>query len=101
MKKNSKFMYSLIIVVGIIIIGAGIYYVVAKNENKSNQNEIKQKVLSEINYMEQKIVLLFNKMNQIEYEKYKISTESIESSESSSEGTNGETANGEAENRKW
>lgn len=101
MKKNSKFMYSLIIVVGIIIIGAGIYYVVAKNENKSNQNEIKQKVLSEINYMEQKIVLLFNKMNQIEYENYKISTESIESSESSSEGTNGETANGEAENRKW
>ena len=51
--------------------------------------------------MEQKIVLLFNKMNQIEYENYKISTESIESSESSSEGTNGETANGEAENRKW
>ena len=101
MKKNSKFMYSLIIVVGIIIIGAGIYYVVAKNENKSNQNEIKQKVSSEINYMEQKIVLLFNKMNQIEYENYKISTESIESSESSSEGTNGETANGEAENRKW
>lgn len=101
MKKNSKFMYSLIIVVGIIIIGAGIYYVVAKNENKSNQNENKQKVLSEINYMEQKIVLLFNKMNQIEYENYKISTESIESSESSSEGTNGETANGEAENRKW
>lgn len=101
MKKNSKFMYSLIIVVGIIIIGAGIYYVVAKNENKSNQNEIKQKVWSEINYMEQKIVLLFNKMNQIEYENYKISTESIESSESSSEGTNGETANGEAENRKW
>lgn len=101
MKKNSKFMYSLILVVGIIIIGAGIYYVVAKNENKSNQNEIKQKVLSEINYMEQKIVLLFNKMNQIEYENYKISTESIESSESSSEGTNGETANGEAENRKW
>ena len=101
MKKNSKFMYSLIIVVGIIIIGAGIYYVVAKNENKSNQNEIKQKVLSEINYMEQKIVLLFNKMNQIEYENYKISTESIESSESSSEGTNGETANGEAGNRKW
>ena len=57
--------------------------------------------MSEINYMEQKIVLLFNKMNQIEYENYKISTESIESSESSSEGTNGETANGEAENRKW
>ena len=98
MKKNIKFIYSLIIVIGIIIIGSGIYYVVANNQNRDDQNEMKEKVLSEIKYVEQKLVVLFNKMNQIEYENYKISTESIEDSQNSSEDTSGQTSNQSSQN---
>ena len=94
MKKSSKIIYSILAVFGIFIIGASLYYVIANNENKNKNNEIKEKVLSEINYLEEKIVNIFNQMNQIEYDNYKISVESIEQGEtnSSSEDTNDETS---------
>ena len=94
MKKSSKIIYSILAVFGIFIIGASLYYVIANNENKNKNNELKEKVLSEINYLEEKIVNIFNQMNQIEYDNYKISVESIEQGEtnSSSEDTNDETS---------
>lgn len=96
MKINSKIAYSVLIVAGIIIIGAGIYYVVANNENNQNNKEnMENKVLSEITYIEGKIVNLFNKMNQVEYENYKISVENIE--ESSSNESSENSSNGSSE----
>lgn len=85
MKNNKKIIYSIIIIISIIVIGAGLYYVIANNEEKRENELIEEKISSEIDYLEDKIVNLFNKMNQIEYENYKISTEKIEGNTSSSE----------------
>ena len=92
LKKSSKIIYSILAVFGIFIIGASLYYVIANNENKNKNNDIKQKVISEISYLEEKTVNIFNKMNQIEYDNYKISVENIEEGQSSgaSEDTNDE-----------
>lgn len=92
LKKSNKIIYSIFIVFGIFIIGASLYYVIANNENKNKNNDIKEKVISEISYLEEKTVNIFNKMNQIEYGNYKISVENIEEGQSSgaSEDTNDE-----------
>lgn len=92
LKKSNKIIYSIFIVFGIFIIGASLYYVIANNENKNKNNDIKEKVISEISYLEEKTVNIFNKMNQIEYDNYKISVENIEEGQSSgaSEDTNDE-----------
>ena len=94
MKNNKKIIYSIIIIISIIVIGAGLYYVIANNEEKRENKLIEEKISSEIDYLEDKIVNLFNKMNQIEYENYKISTEKIEGNTSSSEDDTSSNSNG-------
>ena len=91
MKKTSKIWYIILIIVGLLVIGFGIYYTVAKSKNQDKEEgNLETKVLSEIDYIEEKFVNLFNKMNNIEYENYKITVKNIEKSESKEQGDTSE-----------
>lgn len=46
--------------------------------NKKNNNNDKEKAMSEVKYLENKLTTLLNSMNNIEYENYKITTSKIE-----------------------
>lgn len=83
MKKTNKIWYIILTVIGILVIGFGVYYVVAKNNDQDNgEQELNSKVSSELGYIEEKFVNLFNKMNNIEYENYKITVKDVQKSES-------------------
>lgn len=75
----------------IIIIGLGfaIYKVIAKNDG----NDLKQKTLSEIEYIEQNLVSLFNLLNNISYENYTLISKPI-SKDKSSENSDSSNSSG-------
>ena len=61
------------------------------NANKKDENSQKEKVFSEIKFLETKLVNLFNTMNSIDTRNYKVTTsefskETIETTEKSSSG---------------
>ena len=72
MKKFTKIAYIFLIII-IIVISATIYSSIAK-ETESESN-IRNKTLSEIKYFESKTINLFNALNNIEFDNYKISVE--------------------------
>lgn len=87
-----KFVYILITIV-VIAITIFIY----KNISKAADDElsIQNKVLSEVQYFESKIIYMFNSLNNIEFENYKISAQDItekakKSAENSSSAGSGE-----------
>lgn len=89
---KNKFIYILITIL-ILILSFFIY----TNISKASENDlnIQNKVLSEIQYFESKIIYMFNSLNNIEFENYKISTEDItekakKSAENSSSAGSGE-----------
>ncbi len=95
MKKTSKIWYIILIIIGVFIIGFGIYYTVAKSKDKNTEEQdLNAKVSSELEYIEEKFVNLFNKMNNIEYENYKITVKDVEKSESNDK-ESGATTTGE------
>ncbi len=82
MKKTNKIWYVVLSIIGVCIIIFGVYYFVAKNKNQNKEEQnLNSKVLSEINYIEGKFVNLFNKMNNIEYENYRVTVKNIQSEE--------------------
>lgn len=89
-----KFAYVLLIGI-IIVLGFVIYSISASDVNQN----IKEKVRTEIEYFESKILYMFNSLNNIEFQNYKISVEEIsektkKSSENSSSAGNGDDKSG-------
>lgn len=89
--KNFKRISYIILIVIIIILSLIIYFSVIKN----NDNEQDKKGVSEIRYVESKLVDLINSMNNIESRNYKISVSEIskETSENSEESSSGSGSN--------
>jgi len=78
LKKYTKIAYIVLILL-IILFGFFIYKVFAKN---TSEGDVKSKLLSEVKYLENKFSSLFNQTNNINFEKYKISTSKVEEKES-------------------
>ena len=97
--KNLKRIGYIVLITIIIILG----FIIYSNANKNNENNQQEKVLSEIKYIESKLVQLFNEMNKIESRNYTISigeiskdsSSSQNSVESNSGGSEGGTSSGE------
>ena len=97
--KNLKRIGYIVLIAIIIILG----FIIYSNANKNNENNQQEKVLSEIKYIESKLVQLFNEMNKIESRNYttsigeisKDSSSSQNSIESNSGGSEGGTSSGE------
>ena len=90
MKKYKKFLFLFLILV--IIISSFFIYDSLSNEN---EDDGKEKALSEIEHLENKLELLFNKLNNIENNNYSLSVKKIEESSSSQSGS--ENSNGNSE----
>ena len=88
MKKYKKFLFFFLILV-IIILSFFLYNSIS-NENKDDS---KGKALSEIEYLENKLELLFNKLNNIENNNYSLSVKKIEESSSSQSGSENNNGN--------
>lgn len=89
MKKYAKITY-IIIVLMILLFGFFIYKVFGKN---TSDQDVKSKALSEINYIESKFLNLFNQVNNISFDNYKISSTEIKKEESESK-SSGASENG-------
>lgn len=93
MKKYTKFAYIILIV----IVLASVFFVfkIVKKDN-SNEN-IEEKILSEIKHLESEFQDLFNQLDNISFEKYKISSSEIkqEEKESSNESKDSDGTEGE------
>ena len=97
--KNLKRIGYIVLIAIIIILG----FIIYSNANKNNENNQQEKVLSEIKYIESKLVQLFNEINKIESRNYTISigeiskdsSSSQNSIESNSGGSEGGTSSGE------
>ena len=81
MKKYAKIAYIVVIII-ILILGFFTYKVFSKN---GSDEEVKSKSLSEIKYLENKFLNLFNEVNNISFENYKISSTEIKQEESEKE----------------
>lgn len=98
MKKFKKIGYIFIIIIAIVL-AFSIYKSIAKD----SKTDIKDKTFSEIKYFESKILYMFNALNNIEFENYKISIEDISekskksSKSSSSAGNGGDSSSGSEE----
>ena len=88
MKKYKKILFFFLILV-IIILSFFLYNSIS-NENKDDG---KEKALSEIEYLENKLELLFNKLNNIENNNYSLSVKKIEESSSSQSGSENNNEN--------
>lgn len=84
MKRYSKIAYISFIIV-VIIMGFFIYKVLANNNSTENKDE-KEKALSDIKYIENRLANLFNDMNNISFDNYKLLITEDNSETSSSEG---------------
>ena len=95
MKQTNKIWYIILTIIGILIIGVVIYYATTRNKEQNSEGQnLNSKVASELDYVEEKFVNLFNKMNNIEYENYKITIKNVEQSESNDK-ESGDTSTGE------
>ena len=95
MKKYKKFLFFFLILV-IILLSFFLYNSIS-NENKDDS---KGKALSEIEYLENKLELLFNKLNNIENNNYSLSVKKIEESSSSQSGSESSNGNSGESRRK-
>lgn len=84
MKIYNKLAYIIITLV-VFALGFSIYKVYGKNSAEEN---IKDKSLSEIKYLENKFLNLFNQLNNISFENYTISSSEIKQHESQKESSN-------------
>ena len=83
MKKSHKIIYFSITIFAIILIGFGIYNAVYSANKKDD--EIDAKVISEIEYLDEKLVSFFNEMNNVEYENYKLVVQNLGTTNNSGE----------------
>lgn len=92
LKKYKIFAYILIVLFIVGAISFATYRVMSKS--KTNEQQIKDKSQSEIEYIEGSLLKMFNHMNNIEFENYKISIGEVNQSstgESSGKSSNGGT----------
>ena len=78
MKKNKKYIILIIIAISIITVSFSVYSFFISGKNDNNIEE-KEKVLSEVQYLESKFLNLFNSLNNIQYENYRIYSNKISS----------------------
>lgn len=76
-----KKFYFLIYIVFIILVFISGFYLYSVKSKKSSQNEISEKVLSEISFLEKKFVDMFNDLNNITFENYSIKITEIDQKE--------------------
>ena len=74
MKKYKIFLFIFLIIV-IIVLSVFLYFNISRGNNKNS----KEKSLSEVEYVETKLVTLFNELNNIESRNYTVSVKEIES----------------------
>ena len=105
MKKSLKILFYVITVFIVILIGFGIYYAV--HSTNKNDEQIQSKVISEIEYIDEKLISFFNDMNNVEYENYKLVVQELGTTNNSKEDqklsestnlTNGESQTKESSN---
>ena len=89
--KKFKYIAYIILIAIIIVLSLTIY----TSATKDNESDKKEKTLSEINFLESKIVNLLNSMNNIEFQNYNVSISEMSkaSEEQTSGGSSGETGN--------
>jgi len=92
MKKFKKIAFLVLFLI-IIILSFTIY----TNASKNNENDIREKSLSEIKYVESKLINLFNSLNNIEFENYKISSQEINSQKNSDSSNSSSNSNSSKE----
>lgn len=92
MKKFKKIAFLVLFLI-IIILSFTIY----TNASKNNENDIREKSLSEIKYVESKLINLFNSLNNIEFENYKISSQEINSQKNSDSSDSSSNSNSSKE----
>lgn len=99
MKNLKKFSYIFVILFTIIL--SIIVYSTISKASDSNSN-MRDKVLSELQYFESKIIYIFNSLNNIEFENYKMSSEEISeaSKESSKTSSSAGSSEGDSSNEK-
>lgn len=84
MKKNTKIFLFFIISLAIVLVLTGC-------ENNNKNNDIKNKVSSELDFLDNKIVYILNKLNNLELENYTIISKEIQmSNENSTKSPTGE-----------
>ena len=81
MKKYKKIIY-----VFFIIVIASLGIVLYKNISKGNSEDIKEKTLAEVEFLEKKIVTLLNDLNNIESRNYNLSVSEISKEDTSKSG---------------
>lgn len=96
MKKNTKIVYIILTAV-VILSGFFIYKVFGKN---TINEDSKSKAFEDINQIERKFVNLFNQLNNITFDNYKISIKEINESESESEKSTSNKSSSNEENSK-
>ena len=74
MKKYKIFLFIFLIIV-IIVLSVFLYFNISRGNNQNS----KEKSLSEVEYVETKLVTLFNELNNIESRNYTVSVKEIES----------------------
>lgn len=90
MKKYSRIAYIVIMLI-ILVFGFSIYKVFAKN---GTNEDIKSKSLAEVKYLENKFSNLFNQVNNISFENYKISSSEIKKEEAEQQLSNSSGSSG-------
>lgn len=86
MQKFKKIAYLILIII-ILVLSFTLY----TNATKENDNDIKEKTLAEIKYVENKLVGMFNNLNNIEFDNYKLSIGMMGTSDSKSTENNSNT----------
>lgn len=89
MKKYSKLAYILLVLI-VVICGFFIYRVFAKDGE--NSEDVKSKAFSDVKFIESTFLSLFNDMNNIDFENYKLIVTEAENKDESS-GANSESGN--------
>ena len=84
MKKYKKIAYMSLIVL-ILLAGFFIYKVLGKNDGNE---DIKSKSLAEVKFLEEKFTGLFNQMNNISFDNYKISSSEVPKKETEEQNSN-------------
>lgn len=98
MKKYKIFAYIFVVLFFILAISFGTYQVISSN-NKP-EDKLEGKIKSEIKYLDEELTNTFNKMNNIQFESYKLSVNEInpssseKNSQSSSGGSSGQESQG-------
>lgn len=101
MQKFKKIAY-LVLVIIILILSFTLY----TNATKQNDNDVKEKTLLEVKYIENKLVSMFNNLNNIEFDNYKLSigmmgtsnSKSTENNSNSDQSSESDTASQENNN---